>query len=127
MTEREAQIMGVVWERGRATAEEVRRELPGDPHDSTVRTLLRVLEKKGYVVREAEGRAHAYRPAVAREGAQRSAVMSLVERFFRGSAEELVMRLIEDEQITAEQLEELKRSAEGTKRAGGRGRKGGSR
>ena len=56
LTEREAQIMGVLWSHGDATAEQVREWLPDRPHDSTVRTLLRVLETKGYVVRQGPGR-----------------------------------------------------------------------
>lgn len=113
LTERESQIMAVLWGLGRATADEVRRAMPGGPHDSTVRTLLRVLVRKGYVVREAEGRAHRYRPAVERSRAQRSALRSLLARFFGGSAEDLVLRLIEDEQITPEQLDALRRPAPG--------------
>jgi len=129
MTEREAQIMSVLWDRGRATADEVRRALPDQPHDSTVRTLLRVLERKGYVLREPEGRAYAYLPAVERAGAQRSALRGVLARFFGGSAEDLVLRLIEDEQLTSEQLDALRRSAPETPRQSNksRRRKGGSR
>lgn len=116
LTEREAQVMGVLWGLGDATAEQVRGALPGDLHDSTVRTLLRVLEAKGYVAHEARG--NAYRAAVPRAGAQRAAVRSLLGRLFGGSAEDLVLRLIEDEQITPEQLEQIRRSA----RAGREGR-----
>lgn len=111
LTEREAQVMGVLWGLGEATAEQVRGALPGDLHDSTVRTLLRVLEAKGYVAHEARGKAYAYRAAVPRAGAQRAAVRSLLGRLFGGSAEDLVLRLIEDEQITPEQLEQIRRSA----------------
>lgn len=113
LTEREAQIMAVLWERGRATADEVRRDLPGTPHDSTVRTLLRVLLRKGFVVREAEGKAHTYRPAVERTKAQQSALRSVLARFFGGSAEDLVLRLIEDEQLSPEQLDALSRPSTG--------------
>ena len=55
LTEREAQIMDVVWRLGEATAEQVREAMPGTPHDSTVRTLMRVLETKGYLTHEAAG------------------------------------------------------------------------
>ena len=106
--------MAVLWDLGRATADEVRRALPGGPHDSTVRTLLRVLVRKGYVAREAEGRAHVYRPAVERSRAQRSALREVLGRFFGGSAEDLVLRLIEDEQLTPAQLDALRRPSPGT-------------
>ena len=55
LTEREAQIMDVVWRLGEVTAEEVRVSLPGEPHDSTVRTIMRLLESKGYLTHEATG------------------------------------------------------------------------
>lgn len=110
LTEREAQIMDVLWARAEATAEQVREALPDDPHDSTVRTLLRVLESKGYVEHESRGKAFVYRASVPRDKAQRHAVRSLLTRFFGGSAEDLVLRLIEDERITPEQLAEIRAS-----------------
>lgn len=110
LTEREAQIMDVLWQRGEATADEVRAALPGEPHDSTVRTLLRVLESKGHVTHEARGKAYVYRARVPRARAQRTALRSVLARFFAGSAEDLVLRLVEDEQLTAQQLEVVRKS-----------------
>jgi len=110
LTQREAQIMDVVWRLGDVTAEQVREGLPGSPHDSTVRTLMRVLETKGYLTHETKGKAYVYRAAVGRRKAQRLAVRSMLARFFAGSAEDLVLRLIEDEQLSQEQLAELRRS-----------------
>jgi BlaI family penicillinase repressor len=66
--------------------------------------MLRVLETEGYVTHEVRGKAYHYRAAVARQKAQRSALSGLLAQFFGGSAENLVLRLIEDEQITHEQL-----------------------
>jgi BlaI family transcriptional regulator, penicillinase repressor len=111
LTEREAQIMDVVWRLGEATAEQVREAIPGKPHDSTVRTLMRVLESKGYLAHEPRGKAYVYRATVGRQKAQRLAVRSVLTRFFAGSAEDLVLRLIEDEHLSLTQLEELRRSA----------------
>jgi BlaI family penicillinase repressor len=111
LTEREAQIMDVVWRLGEATAEQVREAMPGKPHDSTVRTLLRVLESKGYLSHEVRGKAYVYRATVGRQKAQRLALKSVLARFFAGSAEDLVLRLIEDEHLSPAQLEELRRSA----------------
>jgi predicted transcriptional regulator len=110
LTERESQIMDVLWRLGPASAEQVREALPERLHDSTVRTLLRVLEEKGHVGRDTCGTAYTYRATVERTRAQQTAVRELLGRLFRGSAEELVLRLVEDEQITAEQLEEIRRS-----------------
>lgn len=111
LTGREAQIMEAVWRLGEATAEQVREALPEPLHDSTVRTLLRVLETKGYLRHEVRGKAFVYRAAVERQKAQRRALKSVLARFFGGSAEELVQRLIEDERLTLEQLDELRRAA----------------
>lgn len=111
LTEREAQIMDVVWNLGEASAEQVREALPGQPHDSTVRTLLRVLVNKGYLTQEACGKAYAYKAAVGRDKAQKTALHAVLARFFGGSAEDLVLRLIEDRRITPEQIEELRRKA----------------
>lgn len=120
LTPREAQIMEVLWAAGNATAEQIRAGLPGEPHDSTIRTLLRVLEKKGYVRHTAKGKAYVYIAAVKRASAERRAVRSIVQRFFGGSAEALVMRLIEDEQITPDQLDELRKHLETQEKQAGR-------
>jgi len=110
LTEREAQIMEVLWREGSASADRIRQELPDAPHDSTVRTLLRILEGKGYVKHVVRGKAYVYRPAIRKASAERKAVGSLIKRFFGGSAEALVLRLIEDEQLTADQLEQLRKN-----------------
>jgi predicted transcriptional regulator len=111
LTAREAQIMDVLWRLGQATAEQVREALDDPAHDSTIRTLLRVLESKGYVTHEAAGKAFLYKAAVARQKAQRHALKSVLAQFFGGSAEALVLRLIEDERLTAEQLDDLRQHA----------------
>jgi len=118
LTGREAQVMEVVWRLGEATAEQVRAALPEALHDSTVRTLLRVLESKGYLDHEVRGKAYVYRAAVERKKAQRHALRSVLARFFGGSAEDLVLRLIEDERITPEQLDALRRKAPAPRRRG---------
>ncbi len=112
LTERESQIMDVLWSAGEATAERVRESLAGQPHDSTVRTLLRILRDKGYV-RLVGRQPVIYRPVVSRRKVQRKATRSLLERFFGGSANALVLRLLEDEELTPKQLAELKRERKG--------------
>lgn len=108
LTPREAQIMAVLWRLGPCTAGQVRSGLPDDAHDSTVRTLLRVLETKGCVNHKTKGKAYVYRAQVKRSAAERKAVQSMLERFFGGSAEALVQRLLADEELTPEQLEHLR-------------------
>lgn len=109
-TRREAQLLDALWNLGPATAEQIRAALPDGPHDSTVRTLLRVLEGKGYVKHDVRGKSYVYRAAVPRNKAQRTAVRKFVSRLFGGSAEDLVLRLLENEQITPEQLERLRKN-----------------
>jgi BlaI family penicillinase repressor len=119
LTDREAQLMGILWDQGPQTADAVRNALPDAPHDSTVRTLLRILVKKGYV--RIRGRQPAiYEPLVARTRAQSKATQSLLARFFGGSVEELVERLVEDEKLTPEQLEQLRKTLKQRQRKGGR-------
>ena len=119
LTDREAEIMGVLWTRQRATAGEVRAALPDEPHDSTVRTLLRVLKDKGYV--RITGRQPAvYVPRVAQKEAQHKAARRLVDRLFGGSADALVLRLLENEHLTPEQLEQLKKQYASQRKQGGR-------
>jgi len=86
--------MDVLYQRGRATAAEVRDALPGDPSDSTVRTQLRVLEEKGHVSKDEEGLRYVYRPAVPVTAARRSALKHLVDTFFDGSKEQVVAALL---------------------------------
>jgi BlaI family penicillinase repressor len=110
LTRRESQIMDALWNDGPLTAEQVRAALPDDPHDSSVRTLLRILENKGYVAHQVRGKAYVYRPAVPREKAQRRALRGVLAHLFGGSAESLVLRLLEDEQITPDQLDDIRKS-----------------
>jgi predicted transcriptional regulator len=99
--------MQAVWALGEATAERVRETLGEPLHDSTIRTVLRILETKGYLTHETQGKAYVYRATVPRERAQGVAVRDLLSRLFGGRAEDLVLRLIEDEQLTTQQIETL--------------------
>lgn len=112
LTARETEIMEILWRDGTATAERIRSELSGDPHDSTVRTLLRMMEQKKLVTHDDQQRAFVYRPLIAQGKARRKAVRSMLSQFFAGSAQTLVLQLLDDEQITRE---ELTRLAEGTR------------
>ena len=94
LTRRERQIMDILYRRGRSTAAEVMRDLPGDPHYSTVRTQLRVLEAKGHVRHEEVGLRYVYLPAVPRHTARRKALNHLVDTFFDGSAAQVVAALL---------------------------------
>jgi BlaI family penicillinase repressor len=109
LTPLELEIMQVLWENGASTVGEVIPKLKADLAYTTVQTMLMVLLRKGKVKRRQEGRAFRYRPAVSRERASGSAVEDLVRRMFGGSAEALLMAMIDARQINAEQLERLAR------------------
>jgi predicted transcriptional regulator len=101
--------MDVLFRLGRATAEEVMHELPGKRSYSTVRTQLRVLERKGYVLHEERGRQFVYSPAVARRTARKSALRHVVDTFFDGSAEKVVAALLggEGARVSDQELERI--------------------
>ena len=107
LTRRERQIMDSLFRRGRATAAAIMSDLPGDPHLSTVRTQLRVLEEKGQVRHEEEGLRYVYMPAIARGAARRSALKHLVERFFDGSAEKVITAVLGAERMSAGELDRI--------------------
>jgi predicted transcriptional regulator len=122
LTDREAEIMEQLWSLGTATAEQVRARLPGEAHDSTIRTMLRILEEKGFVRHRKDGRSFVYEPVIPREKVQRKTLGHVIRQFFAGSPHDLVLRLLEDEQLSPADLESLLRQATAKPPAtGGRG------
>jgi BlaI family transcriptional regulator, penicillinase repressor len=109
LTRREREIMDVLYQRGRATAGEVMKALPGNPSSSTVRTQLRVLEEKGHVRHEEHGLRFIYVPAVPRHAARKSALRHLVNTFFDGSAEKVVAAVLggEGARLSDEELDRI--------------------
>ena len=130
LTKRERQIMDALYRLGRGTAAEIMQRLEGAPGYSTVRTQLRVLERKGHVRHEEEGLRYVYMPTVPRHAARRSALKHLVDTFFDGSTTKAVAALLggeasrvsDDELARIEDLvknariEELARSARSERR-----------
>ena len=111
LSRRERQIMDILFRLGHVPATVVREELPGNPNLSTVRTQLRILEKKGYVRHEEQGLRYVYRPVTTRRAARRSALRYLVGTFFDGSAEQAVAALLggEAKRLTEPELERIAR------------------
>jgi BlaI family transcriptional regulator, penicillinase repressor len=111
LARRERQIMDVLYKLERATVGEVVAAFPDQPHYSTVRAQLRVLEEKGHVRHEEHGLRYVYFPAVPRDVARRSALRHLVETFFDGSTEKVVAALLGGEvsRISPEEMERLAR------------------
>ena len=94
LSPRERQIMDVVYERGKATVQEVQDAMPDPPSYSAVRATMRVLEDKGRLHHKEEGRKYVYYPAVAPERARRNALQHIVKTFFGGSAEQAAVALL---------------------------------
>ena len=109
LTPLELEIMQVLWENGASTVTEVIPKLKAELAYTTVQTMLMVLLRKGKVKRTQEGRAFRYKPVVSRERASGSAVEDLVRRMFGGSAEALLMAMVDTRQISAKELERLAR------------------
>ena len=111
LTDGEARLMNVLWKKRRATVADVLTALPKKPAVAynTVQTMLRILEEKGYVAHEQEGRAFVYRPLVEQTVARRRALGHLVRSLFDGSPSLLVLNVLKDEQIDAEELARLRR------------------
>lgn len=111
-TERELDVMGVLWELDSATVAEVRARLPDELAYTTVLTVLRTLEEKGHVGHDEEGRAYRYYPTVERDRAQASALQRLTRKLFAGSTEMLLTRLVSDRDLDDEELRRLQRLLE---------------
>src|SRR5215207_3312232 len=105
--ERELDVIGVLWDAGSATVAEVREKLPADLAYTTVLTILRNLEAKGFVRHEGEGKAHRYFPLIARKAAGRSAVARLIDKMFGGDPSMLVSHLVSDHPLSADELRKL--------------------
>jgi BlaI family penicillinase repressor len=118
LSRRERQIMDVLFARGRATGQEIQEGLLDQPNYSSVRTILRVLERKGYVRHVEEGLRYVYEPTVPREAASRSALQRIIRTFFDGSAKEAVAALLDPAafHLSDEELKELARIIERAKR-----------
>ena len=106
--------MNVLWERGSATVHEVLQALPEKPAPAynSVLTIIRILETKGYVQHVKDKRAHVYTAKIGRRDATRFEVGHLVSRFFGNSREMLVLNLLEEKSIDAEELDRLRRLLE---------------
>jgi predicted transcriptional regulator len=120
LSRRERQIMDILYQRGKASASEVREAMEAAPGYSAVRAMLRVLEEKGHVKHQAEGLKYVYVPVVARDKAKRSAVKHVMETFFNGSAEQIVAALLDvsSTRLTREELDRMSEMIEQAKREG---------
>jgi predicted transcriptional regulator len=126
----EQSVMDYIWSHGPCAAESCREALASTRpmKDSTIRTVLRRLEEKGFVTHDVEGRTFIYRAADHRQNVAIRAVKNIIDRFCGGSAEELVLGMVDNEVLNQKQLEHLarkiaERSAPGTPNSGRKERK----
>lgn len=108
LTNAEHRIMEVIWARGSATVAEVVEGLDDKDAYTTILTLIRILKAKGYLSSRKEGRAFVFTPTVDRQTVARRATHQLLSKFFAGSPSELVLSFLRDEELTAEELDEIK-------------------
>jgi len=120
LSRRERQIMEVLYQRGKASAAEVREGIDDAPGYSAVRAMLRVLEEKGHVKHQAEGLKYVYVPVINREKAKRSALKNLLDTFFAESPEQVVAALLDvsSKRLTSEELDRMAEMIERAKREG---------
>lgn len=117
LTDGEHRIMEVIWAKGSATVQEVADALAGE-HGvayTTILTMMRIMRDKGYLRCKKDGRAHVYSPRVDRDTAAKKAVRQLLGKFFAGSPGELVLSFLRDEDLSVEEIEELKKRIRETK------------
>jgi predicted transcriptional regulator len=105
--ELERSILAIVWRMGAITAEQVREELGRPLKDSTIRTVLRRLEEKGYLAHSVENRTFLYRPAQSRQRVAGRAVKRIVDWFCEGSVEALLVGMVDSKVLDREELQRL--------------------
>lgn len=113
LTPLELEIMSVLWETGPANVQSVQSRLQGrDLAYTTVQTMLNVLHRKGRVKRQLKDRAYVYQPLLSRKKAVTHAVGDMIDRFFGGSADSLVLNLVETRKLSPEKLAQLQKLVE---------------
>lgn len=120
LSRRERQIMDVVYRLGQATAAEVLENMPDPPGYSAVRTMLRLLEEKGYLRHDQDGPRYVYLPTLSRDKARQSALKQLVQTFFDNSTEQTVAALLDmsKSKMSNEELERLSQLIEKAREEG---------
>lgn len=118
LTEREAELMEVLWGHGPSTVSEVQSHVVDDLAYTTVLSHLRALEAKGYVGHTGEGRAHRYHALIERVDARKGALQALLARLFKGSPDALLVHLVENEKLSPKQVQRIQeRLRKGTGKA----------
>ena len=108
LTDREADVMQALWEHGPSTVAEVRERLADPLAYTTVLTVLRTLEAKGYIDHEEAGRGHRFCATIKQTAARKNAVQHLTDKLFKGSAELLFSHLVSEQKLSAEQVRRMR-------------------
>jgi predicted transcriptional regulator len=108
-TDKELEIMRIIWEVGEATVKDIQERLPGDQHYNSVLTIIRVLERKRHLVHRTEGKTYVYRAGEAREQARARLLRRLVEDVFGGSAASVVLNLVQTGDLTNDDLDRIRK------------------
>lgn len=115
-TDRQLDIMNILWDRGSATVREAKDEIEEDLAYTSVLTVFQTLEEKGHVRHEREGKAYRYYPTVARDEAGRSAIGYILDRIFRNSPSALLTSLVEQQEVSEEEARQLSALIEGERK-----------
>ena len=108
LTDREADVMQILWEQGPSVVAEVRVALSDELAYTTVLTILRTLETKGYVSHTEEGRGHRYLAIVKQQAARKSALRHLTSKLFKGSTELLFAQLVSEKNLRPDQIRRMR-------------------
>jgi predicted transcriptional regulator len=112
LTEAELEIMNVLWELGEGSVADVMAKLPGDRAYTTVATLVKILEQKGFVSSRKDGKAHLFSPVTEKPEYEATSLRHLVKRVFGGDPSQLVRRLLSTDDVRPDDLERIKKLIE---------------
>ena len=115
-TDKELEIMQIVWEMGEATVKEIQGRLPGEPHYNSVLTIIRVLERKGHLVHRAEGKTYFYQAGESKENSHARLLRHLVDQVFGGSAASVVLNLVQAGDLTPKDLDDIRSKVAGMRK-----------
>lgn len=119
-TDKEIEIMRLLWSMGEATIKQLQEKLSGDRHYNSVLTIVRVLEKKGHLTHREDGRTFIYRAKESPEKARKKVLSHLVKQVFGGSASSLVLNLVEAGDLTREDLDQIRKQIGKSPTSGGK-------
>jgi BlaI family transcriptional regulator, penicillinase repressor len=116
--ELEREVMQLVWSAGEVTADEIRQQLDRNPKESTVRTVLRRLEEKGYVTHSVSGRTFIFRAVASRQDFAARAVKNIVDWFCNGSLEDVLVGMVDARMVDSRTLQRLAKKIDEAKKGG---------